>query len=90
MTIEQARKHIENAETELALARAELPLFRVQIIVAALNVRSGPAATFQDIGDVTAGQELDVWEVAPNGWLRIHATEQRWISGAAAYSVHVP
>lgn len=66
-----------------------VPLFQVRVIVDALNVRAGPAATFTDIGDVTAGQELDVWEVAANGWYRIHRTEQRWISGSTSYTTRL-
>jgi hypothetical protein len=35
---------------------------------------------------VLAGQILDVYEVhSPSNWLRIHATEQRWISGSTTY-----
>jgi lysozyme len=78
-------------EIEARLAAIENPppppvLFRVQMTYPALNVRAGPATTFPDIGDVMAGQVLDVYEVhSPSGWLRIHATEQRWISGSTTY-----
>ena len=66
------------------------PLFRVRVIINALNVRVAPGATFTDIGDVFFGQELDVWEVASNGWYRISQGEQRWISGSAIYTERLP
>lgn len=69
---------------------APIPLFKVKVIVLALNVRSGTAATYPDVGDVLKDEVLDVYEVAvPSGWLRIHPTEKRWISGSSAYTVKV-
>lgn len=65
------------------------PLFRVRVLAGMLNIRSGPASTFVDIGDVLQGQDLSVWEVAPNGWYRIDPTSQRWISGNPAYTVKI-
>lgn len=64
----------------------QTPLLRVRVLAGTLNIRSGPAATFADIGDVLAGQDLDVWEVAPNGWYRINLVEQMWISGNPLYT----
>ncbi len=95
VTVDDLTTIAEAAAAQLAIARkyleppAPVPLYRVRIIVDALNVRSGPAATFADIGDVTRDQVLDVWEAAPSGWLRIHQSEQRWISGSSSYSTRV-
>ncbi len=69
---------------------APVPLFKVRVTVQALNVRAGPAATYQDIGDVVLNQELDVWAVdAVSGWYKISLTESKWISGSASYSVRI-
>lgn len=76
----------------ISLAPAPVPaaLFRVRIIVDALNVRSGPGPTHPDIGDVTRDTILGVYEVSqPSGWFRIEPASQKWISGAAQYSVRV-
>jgi hypothetical protein len=61
------------------------PLKRVKIIVSVLNIRNGPGASFVDIGDARLGEIYSVWEER-NGWFRVHQTEQRWISGADAYT----
>lgn len=68
---------------------APASLFRVRVLVPVLNIRAGPATTFADVGDATAGQMFDVYEVAASGWCRIDQTQQRWISGGAAYTVKV-
>lgn len=93
---------IRSAIADLDSARAKLasiapvppaptpPLFRVRVLVPVLNVRSGPAATFPDVGDVLKDQVIDVYAVAqPSGWYRVSATEERYISGSGAYTVKV-
>jgi GH25 family lysozyme M1 (1,4-beta-N-acetylmuramidase) len=66
------------------------PLFRVRVTAAGLNVRGGPGTTFPILGSVPNGAELDVYEVhAPSGWLRVHATDQRWVSGGATFTVRL-
>jgi lysozyme len=83
---EQQKATAEQMLALLAEPQGPPVLFQVQMTYPALNVRAGPGTTFADVGDVLAGQILDVYEVhSPSNWLRIHATEQRWISGSTTY-----
>jgi GH25 family lysozyme M1 (1,4-beta-N-acetylmuramidase) len=83
---EQQKAAAEQMLALLAEPQGPPVLFQVQMTYPALNVRAGPGTTFADVGDVLAGQILDVYEVhSPSNWLRIHATEQRWISGSTTY-----
>jgi hypothetical protein len=65
------------------------PLFRVRVLAAALNVRSAPGVLNPVVGSVLKDEILSVWEVAANGWYRIHQTDSRWISGSTAYTARV-
>lgn len=93
---------IRSAIADLDSARAKLAsiapvppappavLFKVRVVIPVLNVRSGPAATFSDIGDVLVGQELPVYAVAqPSGWFKVSPTEERYISGSGAYTIKI-
>ena len=57
-------------------------LYKVKIIVGALNVRVGPGVGYNAVGLVYEGNELAVYE-EKDGWLRIGAG--RWISGNEKY-----
>jgi len=68
-----------------------LPLFWVKVLANVLNVRSGPAPTFEDIGDVILNQRLAVYAVAPGtGWYKIEPDKDFWISGSPAYTEKLP
>lgn len=67
-------------------------LFQVKIITPVLNIRSGPASTFSDIGDALAGEVKDVYEIHPvNGWYRISpaSAPPMWISGGSQWTLRV-
>jgi len=57
-------------------------LYKVKIIVGALNVRVGPGVGYGAVGLVYENNELAVYE-EKDGWLRIGAG--RWISGSTKY-----
>ena len=57
-------------------------LYKVKIIVGALNVRVGPGVGYSAVGLVYENNELAVYE-EKDGWLRIGAG--RWISGSEKY-----
>lgn len=57
-------------------------LYKVKIIVGALNVRVGPGVGYNTVGLVYENNELSVYE-EKDGWLRIGAG--RWISGSTKY-----
>ena len=57
-------------------------LYKVKVIVGALNVRNGPGVGYNAVGLVYEGNELAVYE-EKDGWLRIGAG--RWISGSDKY-----
>ena len=57
-------------------------LYKVKIIVGALNVRIGPGVGYSAVGLVYENNELAVYE-EKDGWLRIGAG--RWISGSDKY-----
>jgi len=85
LIIEQAAAAIRNL-----LDDVPAPLFRVKILVEALNVRSGPAVSFADVGDVLKDAIVPVYAVSTaTGWYRIDPTVDKWISGGTQYSVRV-
>ena len=85
LIIERAAAAIRNL-----LDDVPAPLFRVKILVEALNVRSGPAVSFADVGDVLKDAIVPVYAVSTaTGWYRIDPTVDKWISGGTQYSVRV-
>lgn len=63
-----------------------IPLFRIRIKPGVtVNIRSGPAVTFTDIGDAKAGEEYSVYEER-SGWYKLSHLEERWMSGNILYS----
>jgi murein DD-endopeptidase MepM/ murein hydrolase activator NlpD len=61
-------------------------LYKVKVIVGALNVRTGPGIGIGKVGIVYENNELPVYEER-DGWLRIGAG--RWISGSSLYVVKI-
>jgi hypothetical protein len=83
------REHAQ-AILDLLEPPAPAPLFQVRIIVPVLNIRSGPAVTYADVGDLLKDAVVPVYAVdAASGWFRIDTTAAKWISGSGSYSVRV-
>lgn len=80
-----------HAQAILDLVNAPPVLFRVQVRpTVTLNIRSGPAATFTDIGDLQPNAIASVYAVAANGWYKIAPLTEQWISGNALYTEKLP
>jgi hypothetical protein len=65
----------------------EEPLFKVEVICGALNVRSTPVYLPDGSNKVDLlnnGEVVNVYEIADNGWYRIG--KDRWISGHSDYT----
>ena len=61
----------------------EEPLFKAKCIVGALFVRSCPSSSCKDVGALTEGQIVDVYEVSANNWFRVGLDQ--WCSGSPSY-----
>lgn len=60
----------------------EKPLYKIEVVASALNVRSGAGISFPALYAVKSGQRFDVYE-EKNNWVRIGDGE--WCSGYPAY-----
>ena len=62
-------------------------LYKIKVIIYALNVRSGVGTQFPVLRTVKAGTIFDVYEEV-NGWLRVGINE--WVMGLPAYVEKIP
>ena len=63
----------------------EKVLFRAKCVISALYKRSGPSSNYPVVGSLALGDEVDVYEVSPDGWFRIEENSQVWCSGHERY-----
>ncbi len=61
-----------------------IPVGKAKVTAATLNVRAGADTTYKDIGDLIAGTEVYVFEIANVDWARIGLNA--WIKTGAGYA----
>ena len=68
-------------------SQGEIMLYKIKVIIYALNVRSGVGTQFPIVRTVKAGTIFDVYEEA-NGWLKVGINE--WVMGLPTYVEKIP
>ncbi len=56
---------------------------RAKVLGAFVNIRTGPAVNYEDVGDLTQNQEIDLLSFAgKNMWVKIGQNPDRWVAFA--------